>query len=971
MKPEQWQRTREVLADALELKPEDRPAFLDRACSSDHGLRREVERLLSASDEARSTFLRSAVLHTTIVPGTKLGDYEVVRLLGSGGMGEVFRAHDSRLGRDVAIKVLPSFLSRDPDRLRRFEQEARAAAALNHPNILAVHQMGTHEGAPYLVSELLEGSTLREQLVRGLLPVRKAVDYGVQIARGLAAAHEKGIAHRDLKPENLFVIKNGRVKILDFGLAKLTQPEKHSEHTAPTMGTETEPGVVMGTVGYMSPEQVGGKPADYHADIFAFGAILYEMLSGRRAFQKPTSAETMSAILNEDATGISQMVPNLPPGLARVVHRCLEKSPEQRFQSASDLAFALEALSDSGDASTISVGKTRPRSFYFAVPTVILAVSILAVIYWHWSGTPGVVTPTLTRLTWDSGLTTDPALSPDGKLLAYASDRSGEGHLDIYVQQVGGSEPLRLTSGPGDMREPAFSPDGTTIAFDSADGGIYLISALGGTARKLVTEGHGAQFSPDSKRVAYWTGEGGAVSLNIPGGMRMYIVDSSGGAPKQLRPDFAAAALPTWTPDGEHLLFLGNPDASKRETADWWVTPLDSGSAVKTGVFPALRRAKLTGDIEDFYSYEKLVFDEDAGAVILPGRSGDSTNLWRMPFSPTKFVVSGVPQRLTSGATREENPSAVRHADGTNKVAFTSLIENLSVWNLPIQPNLGKAMGTPEQLTHNAAGDFMPSISRDGSKLVFVSTRPGQQEVFTKDLRTGRESVLTATHAQKWDPKFSPDGSQVAYGDFNQISDVNGSLSPNVFVVPSAGGTPEMVCRGCGEATDWSPDGKRIIGNTADGQSWIVDLVSGRKRDLLATRRWIATDSFSPDGRWFSFIEISSTALRSYVALTSEQPVPESAWIPVMDGEAWAWSPDGNLLYVTSWRDGHLCIWARHLDPATKRPVGEPFAVFHSHSTRLSLSNQIEHVVAVGKNKLIFSMGERTGNIWMAEWKKH
>src|SRR6516162_4089817 len=258
MKPEQWQQAREVLADALELKPEERPAFLDRVCSSDHALRREVERLLSSNDEARSSFLQSSAFRVTLVPGTMVGDYEIVRLLGAGGMGEVYRAHDKHLGRDVAIKVLPAFLSHDPDRLRRFEQEARAAAALNHPNILAVHQMGTYEGAPYLVSELLEGSTLRELLMRGSMPVRKVIDYGVQIARGLAAAHEKGIVHRDLKPENLFVTGDGWVKILDFGLAKLMQPQPCSEQTASMLSDATAAGVIMGTVGYMSPEQVNG-----------------------------------------------------------------------------------------------------------------------------------------------------------------------------------------------------------------------------------------------------------------------------------------------------------------------------------------------------------------------------------------------------------------------------------------------------------------------------------------------------------------------------------------------------------------------------------------------------------------------------------------------------------------------------------------------------------------------------------------
>src|SRR5580698_853680 len=286
-----------------------------------------------------------------LATGTKLDGYEILGLLGAGGMGEVYRARDPALKREVAIKVLPSFVSQDPDRLRRFEQEAQAAAALNHPNILAVHQFGTFEGAPYLVSELLEGSTLRQLLQRGPIPVRKAIDYGVQIAHGLAAAHEKGIVHRDLKPENLFVTKDGRIKILDFGLAKLIQSNPGSNASEPTRTQETEPGLVMGTPGYMAPEQVRGKTVDYRADIFALGAILYEMLASKRAFQRSTSAETMTAILNEDPPNISQMERNTPPGLQRVVNRCLEKSPEQRFQSASDLAFALEALSDTGISS--------------------------------------------------------------------------------------------------------------------------------------------------------------------------------------------------------------------------------------------------------------------------------------------------------------------------------------------------------------------------------------------------------------------------------------------------------------------------------------------------------------------------------------------------------------------------------------------------------------------------------------------
>jgi serine/threonine protein kinase/tetratricopeptide (TPR) repeat protein len=420
MQAERWRCVEQLYHSAMEQAEGEREAFLERSCAGDQALRAEVESLIAYAGQtgqiidkpalelvvaAMAEDLRARdgnqtgkmistgltqyrIAGKALTSGTKLGEYEVKSLLGSGSMGEVYRAHDSRLGRDVAIKILPSFFSADSDRLRRFEQEARAAAALNHPNILAVFQMGTCEGAPYLVSELLEGETLREQIKRGALPVRKVIDYAVQIARGLAAAHEKGIVHRDLKPENLFVTKDGRVKILDFGLAKLTQPQSSSEHSALTLTEGTEAGVVMGTVGYMAPEQVRGQTADQRADIFAFGAILYEMLAGKRAFQKPTSPETMTAILNEDPPGISQVTTNLPPALQRVVHRCLEKNPEQRFQSASDLAFALDALPDSGSAHWGMAAKAATavaKRWTAIVPAVaaVLAIAVGGYVYFH------------------------------------------------------------------------------------------------------------------------------------------------------------------------------------------------------------------------------------------------------------------------------------------------------------------------------------------------------------------------------------------------------------------------------------------------------------------------------------------------------------------------------------------------------------------------------------------------------------
>src|SRR5256884_3519116 len=295
-------------------------------------------------------------MNETISPDTTIAQYTIVSKIGEGGMGEVYRARDTKLGREVAIKVLPASLSENTDRLNRFEQEAQAAGTLNHPNILVIHHIGIHNGAPYIVSELLEGETLRERMAGAALPQRKAIDYALQTAHGLAAAHAKGIVHRDLKPDNLFVTNDGRVKILDFGLAKLTATSDgtQSQTEVPTRKVNTDPGTVMGTMGYMSPEQLRGKTADHRSDIFSFGAILYEMLSGKRAFRGDSMAETMSAILREDPPDLSETNKTVSPALERVVRHCLEKNPAERFHSARDLAFAIESLS----GSAISSGQT-------------------------------------------------------------------------------------------------------------------------------------------------------------------------------------------------------------------------------------------------------------------------------------------------------------------------------------------------------------------------------------------------------------------------------------------------------------------------------------------------------------------------------------------------------------------------------------------------------------------------------------
>jgi serine/threonine protein kinase/WD40 repeat protein len=408
----------------------------------------------------------------SLAAGAKVDGYEVLGLLGAGGMGEVYRARDPILKRDVAIKVLPPFVARDPDRLWRFEQEAQAAAALNHPNILSVYRFGVFEGAPYLVSELLVGETLRQQLNHGPISLRRAIDIGVQIAHGLAAAHDKGIVHRDLKPENLFVTKEGRIKILDFGLAKLMQPQQpqaDKDDSAPTQTYETESGLVMGTAGYMSPEMVRGELVDHRADIFAFGAILYEILAGKRAFQHSTSAETMTAILREDPPGVSQIARNTPPGLQRVVHRCLEKNSERRFQSSSDLAFALEALSDSDISSSTAAQWPEPRRQRRALAWWIgLAAIVAASIATYYFATDRAQVPfahySLERVI-DSKHVGSLAISPDGIYLA-AVLNDANGAQSLLLHHIPTNSQRTIVQDPAYKYDRVtFSPDGSYIYF--------------------------------------------------------------------------------------------------------------------------------------------------------------------------------------------------------------------------------------------------------------------------------------------------------------------------------------------------------------------------------------------------------------------------------------------------------------------------------------------------------------------------
>jgi serine/threonine protein kinase len=549
----------------------------------------------------------------TLIAGKQLGPYEILSLIGAGGMGEVYRARDARLSREVAIKVLPAQFSEDPDRLRRFEQEARTAGMLNHPNILAVYDIGTEEGTVYVVSELLSGETLRERLGGSPIPVRKAIEYSLQIAHGLAAAHEKGIVHRDLKPENIFLTKDGRTKILDFGLAKFTDPnlsgEEHSKMA--TLDPGTRPGMVLGTVGYMSPEQIRSRGTDHRSDIFSLGVILYEMLTGKRAFQRDSTADTMSAILKEDPRDISDVNPNIPPSLERVVRHCLEKNPEERFQSARDLAFDLEMISGATGTSSVQT-KVVSRSLPFLRPLGIAVFILAALIAAFFAGRSSAIKtnankiiPTqagFQRLTFRRGYISAARFAPDGQSIVYSASWVGDPEeLFITRPQNPVSRSLEIKgsilsiSSNGEMAillNPAF-----TLGWQRS-GTLARLPIDGGAPREVLTNVQDADWSPDGKTLAVARITPDGYTLEYPIGKVLYktagwinniqisndnqylafmdhpsvgddrgtikVVDLQGKV-KTLTNEFASESGLQWSLDGKEIWFTASPEGSNEQ----------------------------------------------------------------------------------------------------------------------------------------------------------------------------------------------------------------------------------------------------------------------------------------------------------------------------------------------------------------------------------------------------------------------
>jgi eukaryotic-like serine/threonine-protein kinase len=810
-----------------------------------------------------------------LTPGTKLEPYEIVSPLGAGGMGEVYRARDARLGRDVALKILPESFAQDADRLHRFEQEARAVAALNHPNILAVFDIGRHSGSPFLVSELLEGESLRAVLDRGALPQRKTIEYGVQIAHGLAAAHDKGIVHRDLKPENIFVTKDGRIKILDFGLAKLAQNASADSDEATLTGLHTAVGVVMGTAGYMAPEQVRGQTADPRTDIFAFGAVLYEMLSGVRAFRRDTTAETMTAVLKDDPPEMSDPARLVSPTLDRIVRRCLEKNPEQRFQSARDLSFALSALSGS-ETSAVGRAMAAPRR----VPLLLwlsaaLALAAVVAATWFLARRPGPTTRMQFALAVpDEMIISHMALSRDGSMLVFVSPEESTGLPMLYVQRVG-SPSVTLLPGTQGASFPFWSPDGAYVAF-FANGKLQKVAISGGTPQVLV----GAL----SARGGSWGSKG--VILYAPDAQSpLQRINADGTEMAQVTQGIRTAdeqshRWPLFLPDGDHFLFWAGNFGNLKDDRSSGIYA--SSLAGKQRKLVALCHSSFGFDARHLYYADdqrqlvSIAFDASAATV-----SGSTTVI--------ASVVGFQPSTYWSAFAVAPNGTVIYNTSvGAAQSALT--------WMDRSGKELGR-IGAPGVMAN-------PTLSPDGSRVALdiSDEKANNVDIWIESTTGAGNSRFTFEPAEEVAGLWSRDGRMLAY----RMADAEGAslyLKPSTglererkrFTIPSSS-MDDLI------PNSWSLDDQQILftrQTSLGAHLELLPVAGGEPTRFLTSKGSETNGQISPDGKWVVYSSDESGNWEIYV---TSFPAAAGKWqVSRGGGTEPRWRGDGKeIFYIGS-----------------------------------------------------------------------
>jgi eukaryotic-like serine/threonine-protein kinase len=791
-------------------------------------------------------------VRVVLAAGTKLGPYEVQSAVGAGGMGEVYRARDVRLGREVAVKVLPESFARDQERLRRFEQEARTVASLNHPNILALHDIGSHDGSPYLVSELLDGESLRQRLTEGALPGRKALDYGQQIANGLAAAHEKGVVHRDLKPDNIFITRDGRVKILDFGLAKLRGAQPGVVE-APTVTGDTSPGVVMGTVGYMSPEQVRGQTTDHRSDIFSFGAVLYEMLSGKRAFRGETSVETMNAILKEEPLELTGSGLSAAPGLERIVRRCLEKRPEERFQSARDLAFAIEAVSGTSSASAVQTAPAGAlaigRGRWLAAVLGLIAVLIVGALVGG-KFMPPAAFPRYIPLTIRPGTIFSARFAPDGETVLFSASFNAESP-DIYLWRLDSPEPQALGLAPAILQsvsrtgEMAVMVNARFVAHLQWEGTLAVAPIGSRGPREILENVLSADYGPDGS-LAVAREMNGKIRIEYPAGKLLY---ETAGWVSSIRV----------SPDGARVAFLDHPKLWDNR-----------------GALAVVDRAGHKITLSDGWSsLEGVAWSPKSDEVWFGGSTGG--------FGGTVNTRAV----LLSGKTRE----VLAGAGGMTVMDISTDGRQLAANESEEHGIMFSRSGQAERDLSWLNNSVDAYLSPDGKTMLFHDASAGQY--YTVCIRKTNGSPVTQLGpGAAWG--LSPDGKwalSIIYSD-----------PPKLEILPIGPGERITLERGplaVYHAAGWLPDGKAIIftGNEAGKRvrAYVQAITGGIPKPIapegveVVPRRGV-----SPDSKWMTAIDAEQKIVLYPMNGGESRPVPgvEPGEVPIR------FNGDGSALYV-------------------------------------------------------------------------
>jgi len=835
-----------------------------------------------------------------LAAGTKLGPYEILAPIGSGAMGDVYKARDTRLDRDVAIKVLPPAFARDPDRLARFEREARAVAAINHPNILAVHDIGSADvidsdevtRATYMITELLDGDTLRARLAQGPLAARKCIDVGVQIASGLAAAHDRGIIHRDLKPENVVLLRDGHVKILDFGLAKQLGPDRTGSGDQPTMAA-TDAGTVLGTVGYMAPEQVRGEPADARSDLFALGAVLYELTSGHRAFARRTAAETMTAVLRDDPPDLAGTLTNVSPALDRIVRHALEKDPGDRFQSARDFAFALQALSNTGSAGDGSAVTTRTparrpirgRELAAWALAGLLAVAAGTATFWPRASSATTGSPIIFTASppWSNAELGSPSVAPDGQRVALIA--GGRGANTIVIRRLDSIDATPIKGTVGARAGSVFwSPDGRSIGF-FASGKLKIVELTSGKVDEITDapSAFGATWGPDGTILFSPDERAPIFRVNANGGTATAVTTLDPARRDQ------AHRWPQFLPDGRHFVFMPwNSGTTKRAIQ---LASLDGGPT--TTLFESATGVIVAGT-NFLYVREQpanlLAQAFDPGTLQLVGRAE--------PVAPDENVDFSW---LTGDPFASASASALVYTTGKLRVS------QLTWFNRTGQA-VGK-LGDPDVY-------YDPAISPDGTTMVIEKRASdiGTTDLWTVDLVRGAMSRLTSTPGFESVGTWASDSRRIAFGSDQQES-------AKIYVKHASGtGTEEAIVDRRAFPMDWSRDGRYLLYATDGGatklDTWIYDADRRTSTPLLASPFNEVRAKFSPNGKWIAYVSDETgdrqVYVRSFADETRKIPVSlaggnEPEWR--RDGkELFYLAPDSTLMSVAVREDGAQLI---------------------------------------------------------------